>query len=179
MPTIPEIGKMLVTPGADVTVKLQGWLWTPDTVTTRFPETAVDGTETTICVLVQLLAFAATPLKVTVLDPCVVPKPAPVIVTDAPEAAALGETPVIVGVGRTVKPTPLLATLETDTTTLPVVAPLGTGTVMLVALQNVGAAAVPLNVTVLVPWDAPKFAPVIATGAPTCPDVGDKLETDG
>ena len=39
----------------------------------------------------------------------------------------------------------------TVTTTLPLVAPTGTGTVMLVADQDVGDAAMPLNVTVLVP----------------------------
>jgi hypothetical protein len=45
----------------------------------------------------------------------------------------------------------MLATPPTVTTTLPVVAANGTGTVMLVALQLVGVASVPLNVTVLVP----------------------------
>ncbi len=77
----------------------------------------------------------------------------------------------MLGVGMTVKVTPLLATPPTVTTTFPVVAPLGTGTVMLVALQLVGVPAVPLNVTVLVPWVAPKFVPVIATEVPTGPDV--------
>src|SRR5438309_6777831 len=75
----------------------------------------------------------------------------------------------------TVKLRPLLATPPTVTTTLPVDAPLGTGTMMLVALQLVGAAAVPLNLTVLVPCVAPKFAPVIVTGIPTAPDVGFRL----
>jgi hypothetical protein len=51
----------------------------------------------------------------------------------------------------TLNVTPLLAVPPTVTTTLPVVAPAGTGTAMLVALQPVGVAAVPLNVTVLVP----------------------------
>jgi hypothetical protein len=37
------------------------------------------------------------------------------------------------------------------TITLPVVAPDGTGTVMLVVLQELGVAAVPLNLTVLLP----------------------------
>ena len=46
---------------------------------------------------------------------------------------------------------------------------------MLVALQVVAVAAVPLNLTVLVPCVAPKFAPVIVTDAPTNPDVGFKL----
>jgi hypothetical protein len=51
----------------------------------------------------------------------------------------------------TVNSVPMLATPPTVTTTLPVVAANGTGTVMLVALQLVGVASVPLNVTVLVP----------------------------
>ena len=55
---------------------------------------------------------------------------------------------------------------------MPVAAPLGTGTTMLVALQLVGVAAVPLNVTVLVPCDAPEFAPVMVTEVPMGPEVG-------
>src|SRR5262249_39311218 len=66
--------------------------------------------------------------------------------------------------------TPLLARPPTVTTTRPLVAPLGTGAVMLVALQLVGVAAVPLNVTV--PGVVPKFVPVIVTAVPTGPDVG-------
>ena len=54
-------------------------------------------------------------------------------------------TKVKLGVARTVKLTPLLATPPTVTTTFPVVAPAGTGATMLVALQLVGVAAVPLN----------------------------------
>jgi hypothetical protein len=44
---------------------------------------------------------------------------------------------------------------------------------MLVALQLVGVAVVPLNLTALVPWVVPKFVPVIVTGVPTGPEVGD------
>jgi len=51
----------------------------------------------------------------------------------------------------TVKVAPLLAAPPTVTTTLPEVAFVGTGTAMLEALQFVGLAAVPLNVTVLEP----------------------------
>jgi hypothetical protein len=80
----------------------------------------------------------------------------------------------MLGGGRvTVKVTPLLAVPPTVTTTLPVVAPAGTA--MLVVLQLVGVAAVPLNVTVLVPWAAPKFVPVMVTELPTTPAVGFKL----
>jgi hypothetical protein len=58
---------------------------------------------------------------------------------------------------------------------LPVVAPEGTVTATLVALQLVAVAVAPLNVTVLVPWVAPKFVPLIATAAPTAPVFGVKL----
>src|SRR5208283_2568270 len=81
----------------------------------------------------------------------------------------------MLGATTTVKVIPSLATPPTVTMTFPVVAPLGTGTTMLVALQLVGAPAVPLNVTVLVPCVAPKFVPVIVTEVPTAPDVGFRL----
>ena len=70
---------------------------------------------------------------------------------------------------------PLLAAPATVTATLPLVAPLGTGATMLVALQLVGVAVVPLNLTVLAPWVAPKLVPVIVTAVPTGPDAGDRL----
>ena len=73
------------------------------------------------------------------------------------------------------KLTPLLAFPPTVTTTLPVVAPAGTGATMLVALQLVGVATVPLNVTVLVPCVAPKFVPVTVTEVPTAPELGLRL----
>ena len=58
---------------------------------------------------------------------------------------------------------------------MPVVAPEGTGTTIKVALQLVGVAAVPLNLTVLEPCAAPKFVPVTVIDVPIAPDVGDKL----
>jgi hypothetical protein len=70
---------------------------------------------------------------------------------------------------------PLLATPLTVTTTFPVFAPEGTGTTMLVADQLVGVAAVPLNVTLLVPFVEPKFDPAIVTTVPTAPLDGDRL----
>lgn len=76
----------------------------------------------------------------------------PLTVTTLPTDADVGLKLVMVGPGgSTVKVKPLLATPPTVTTTLPVVAPDGTGAMMLVALQVVGVAAVPLNVTVLDP----------------------------
>jgi hypothetical protein len=106
-----------------------------------------------------------------------------VIVTGAPAAAEVGDRLLIVGVATTVNENPELVSPFTVTTTLPVVAPAGTETTIDVALQLVGVAAMPLNVTVLVPvlvtWVAPKFVPVIVTVAPTTPDVGDRLVIPG
>jgi len=87
--------------------------------------------------------------------------------------AGLMET--AMGGGATVKLLALLATPPTVTTTFPVVAPAGTGATIVVALQLVGVAVVTLNLTVLVPCVAPKFAPVITTDDPTAPELGLKL----
>ena len=73
----------------------------------------------------------------------------------------------------------MLARPPTVTTTLPVVAPAGTGTVMLLADQAVGVAAVPLNVTVLAPWLAPKLLPLIVTTVATGPLDGERLVNVG
>lgn len=78
----------------------------------------------------------------------------------------------MVGAPTTVNGEPLLADPKTVTTTFPVVAPAGTFTVALVALHAVAAAAAtPLNVTVLVPWAAPKLVPVIVMGTPTAAEI--------
>src|SRR5882762_8941141 len=73
------------------------------------------------------------------------------------------------------KLTGLLDLPATVTTTLPELAPAGTVAMILVALQLVAEAAVPLNVTVLVPCGVPKFVPVIVTEDPTGPTSGDIL----
>jgi hypothetical protein len=102
------------------------------------------------------------------------------MVTAVPTGPEVGDRLAIAGAGTvTVKLTPLLACPPTVTTTFPVVAPLGTGAAMLVALQLAGVAAVPLKVTVLVPWLAPKFEPAIVTEVPTGPEAGDKLLMTG
>jgi len=127
-------------------------------------------------VALQLVGVAAVPLNFTVLLPCVAPKFAPAIVTDEPTNPDVGLRLLMLGGGRvTVKLTLLLGTPPTVTTTLPVVAPAGTDVTILVALQLVGVAAVPLKLTLLVPWVAPKFAPETVTEVPTNPDVGLKL----
>jgi hypothetical protein len=50
---------------------------------------------------------------------------------------------------------------------------------MLDAPQLVTLAAVPLNFTVLLPWDEPNAVPVIVTDAPTAPDVIERLVIAG
>src|SRR5271168_4045769 len=50
---------------------------------------------------------------------------------------------------------------------------------MLVALQLVGVAVVPLNVTVLLPCVPPNVVPVMVTDAPTAPDEIERLAMCG
>jgi len=173
-PTNPDVGFRLVMLGpGEVTVKLTPLLATPPTVTTTFPVVAPAGTAVTMLVALQLVGVATIPLNFTVLVPCVAPKFAPVIVTEAPSPPDVGFRLVMLGAGTvTVKLTPLLATPPTVTTTFPVVAPVGTVTAMLVVLQVITDAVIPLNVTALPFCVDPKFAPAIVTEDPTAPDVG-------
>ena len=101
------------------------------------------------------------------------PKFAPAMVIELPIGPEEGVRLVMLGGGGvTVKGTALLAMLFTVATTLPVVAPAGTGRTMLVALHEEGVPVVPLNFTVLVPCEAPKFEPLMVTGVPITPEVG-------
>ncbi len=179
--TGPKAGVRLAIVGVvpPVTPKEKPALDTPLTVTTTLPVVAPVGTMATMDVLLQLEIVAVLPLNVTVLEPCVVPKLVPVMVTDEPGAPEIGETLVTTGVARTVNVTPFEAMPFSVTTTLPVVAPVGTTATIEVALHVETVAAVPLNFTVLEPWDEPKFVPVIVTDVPTGPDVGDRLPIEG
>jgi hypothetical protein len=177
--SVVEVGDQLTTRGACVTTKLMPLLSTPFTVTAMSPVVAPVGKGAWMDVALQLEGVAAIPLNLTVLDPRVAPKFTPEIPTDRPTGPEVGDTEMIVGTALTVNAAPLLATPFTVTTTLPAVAPQGTGAQMLVALQLVGVAAVPLNVTVLDPCVGPKFAPVMFTTWPATPDVGDRLVTVG
>lgn len=107
------------------------------------------------------------------LVPGVDPKLEPAITTDEPTPPAVGVRLLITG--NTVKFALLLARPFTVTTTGPVVAPVGTVAVMLVALHAVVLAEVPLNVTVLVDFVAPKLVPAMTTEEPTAPVVGVRL----
>ena len=94
-------------------------LGTPLTVTTTGPVLAPLGTIVWICVEIQFVnVVAAAPLNVTVLVPCELPKFVPEIVTASPTRDGEGVTVVMVGVGSTVKLTPLLTCVATVTVTL-------------------------------------------------------------
>jgi hypothetical protein len=93
----------------------------------------------------------------------------PDTVTEVPTGPEVGLTLLRVAAVTTINGAPLLATLETVTTTLPVVAPLGTAATICVLPQLVGVALVPLKVTVLVPCVLPKFMPDMVTVFPTAP----------
>ncbi|SRR6266436_2604499 len=121
----------------------------------------------------QLFGVTVMPLNVIVLEPCDAPNVVPLIVMRVPRGPLVGDMPVILGM--TVNVTPLLEVPDTVTTTDPVVAPAGTGVTMLVSLQLEGTAVTPLNLTVLLPWLAPKPDPAIVTEAPTGPLVGVRL----
>jgi len=172
-PTTPEVGDIPVMPSVSITVKPIPLLATPDAETTTLPVVAPAGTVVMMLVALQLVGVASVPLKLTVPVPSVEPKFVPVIVTEVPTTPEVTERLVIFGAEATVNATALLDPPVVFTTTFPVVAPDGTGTAIVDVLQLVGVAAVPLKVTDPVPWVAPKFAPAIATSAPTAPTVGD------
>jgi hypothetical protein len=148
-------------------------------VITISPLVALGGTDTVMLVSLHDDGVAAAPLNRTVLAPCVAPKFVPVSVTVVPECPVSGIRDASIGVGNTVNGSPLLATPPTVTTMFPLVAPTGTDTVKLVSLHSVGVASVPLNVRVLEPCDAPKFAPLMETDAPTGPNPGVRYAMKG
>jgi hypothetical protein len=106
-PTAPDVGERLVMFGVASIVNASPLLVIPLAVTTTLPVLAPVGTVTTIDVAVQLaIVVAAVVLNFTV--PCVVPKFAPAIVTDAPTGPDVGER--LVMLGATVNAFPLLST---------------------------------------------------------------------
>jgi len=174
-PTAPVVGDSPVMLRVSITVKLIPLLATPEADTTTFPVVASAGTGTAMLVALQEVGLASVPLKLTVPLPCGDPKFVPVIVTEVPTTPVFTDRLVILGAGTTVKLTPLLPTPLAFTTTFPVVPPDGTGTEIVEALQLVGVAAVPLNFTDPFPCVVPKFAPAMATSAPTAPVIGERL----
>jgi hypothetical protein len=179
VPTGPAVGLMFVILGVIVKTG-PPILDTPETTretATMLYADRLPGTIATTLVSLQLVTVAATEPIITELVPWVSPKPVPVMVTELPAGPEVGLRPEMTGPmnGLTVKATPLLATPPTVTTTLPEVAPFGTSIEIEVVLQLLGAARVPLKVTVLVPWVAPKLPPVIVTNEPAEPVVGLRL----
>ncbi|MFZ0955136.1 MAG: hypothetical protein WAN60_02240 [Candidatus Sulfotelmatobacter sp.] len=96
----PFAGRTCVTAGRETnpTVIETGLLEIPFTVTTTFPVVAPSGTGTTMLVGLQLAGVPPVPLNITVLAPCVAPKLAPVIVTEAPMVADVADKFVMLGV---------------------------------------------------------------------------------
>ena len=100
--TVPESVQFVVQLG--VTVKDNPLLAAPNTVTTTLPVVAPAGTGTVMLVGLQLVAVPAeTPLKVTVLDPCVVPKFVPVMVIDVPTGPVFWLSVAMLGGAATVR----------------------------------------------------------------------------
>ena len=149
VPTTPDVGERLVIFG--VTVKVMPLVSIPEACTTTGPVVAPAGTGTTILPAAHEVGVAVMPLNFTVLVPCVAPKFAPVIVTEAATGPEVTDSEVMLGVPETVKLTPLLALLFAVTTTFPVTAPLGTGATMEVSLHEVGIAVTVPNFNVLAP----------------------------
>jgi hypothetical protein len=85
-----------------VTVNVTPLLATPPTVTTTGPVIALAGTGELILVALQLLGVADTPLKVTVLAPCVAPKFVPLMVIEVPTGPEVAERPLMLGGAETI-----------------------------------------------------------------------------
>jgi len=119
------------------------------TVTMRLPVVAPVGTGTVIEPPAQVAGVAFVPLNVTEL--VIVPKPAPLMVTEAPIGAELGERPVMTGITRNGCVLLELPLTATAMSAFPAARLLGTGATIAVSLQDEGVAETPPNVTVLVP----------------------------
>jgi hypothetical protein len=99
VPTGPLVGALLVKVGGTLTVNASPLLTPPSTVTTTLPLVAPVGTRTTMLVADQLVGVAVVPLNLTVLAPCVAPKPVPVIVTGVLTGPIVGPRLVRTGAG--------------------------------------------------------------------------------
>jgi hypothetical protein len=129
-------------------------------------------------VLLHEEGVAVTPLNVSVLSFCWLPKLVPVIVTEVPTVPAAGDIRVMTGITR--NDCELLAVPPTFTMTSanPAERLDGTGTTTFVLLHEPGEAVTPPKVTKLVPCVAPNPVPLIVTGLPTGatgPTVGERL----
>lgn len=138
------------------------------------------GTAAIMAVSFHETTLPETPLKVT--PPGFDPNPLPLIVTSVPACPAVGEIPEIVKCSvETVNCTPLLVTPSEPSVrvTGPDVAFWGTVAVTLFVLQELVLATVPLNLTMLDPWLAPKPEPMSVTEPPTASEFGARLFMTG
>src|SRR6476619_316399 len=126
-------GEMVVIAGCG-TSNWTVWLGTAFTVTSSGPEEAPLGTLATICVSLQLVTEAGTPLKVMVLSRWVVWNPLPEIVIAVPPIPPEGDVALILG-GGTVNKAVLLFTPPTLTTAGPEAAVTGTVPIICVFVQ--------------------------------------------
>lgn len=81
VPGPPDVGERLFRIGLGITVKVFGLLAIPPTVTITGPVVAWTGGRVKIWLALQESGEAVNPLKVTVLVPCVSPKPVPLMMT--------------------------------------------------------------------------------------------------
>ena len=84
VPTAPDVEDKPVMIGDGVTVKLLPLLADPLTLTITLPVVAPAGTWSSRLVALQETQVTGVPLNVTVLLPCVDPKPFPIIATSVP-----------------------------------------------------------------------------------------------
>jgi hypothetical protein len=169
----PSVGEVIATVGGVVsvsTVKLLLLVAVPPGVVTLIgPVVAPEGTVARISVADATVKLALTPLKRTAEAPL---KWLPVMSTIVPAGPLVGEKPVIVGGGMTVKLLLLLAVPPGVVTLIgPVVAPAGTVAWIAVAELTVKPAFTSLKRTAVAP---PKFVPLIVTLVPAGPLVGEK-----
>lgn len=182
-PTTPDVGVKLVMVGSvkagTVTVKSVAEVAAraaPATATEIGPVVAPTGTVVLMLVVVDAVTVAAVPLNVTVLLAGVALKLVPLMVTNVPTIADVGEKPVMVGSGRVaVKSVAEVAVMPSTTTViLPVVAPTGTVVVISVAVNAVMVARLPLIRTVLRSAIVLKFRPEMVIVSPATPNAGVK-----
>jgi hypothetical protein len=102
-PAVPEEGDKLVMLGPEETVKATPLLVTPPAVTVTFPVVAPAGTGATMLPSLQLKGVASVPLNCTVLVPCGMPNPEPLMVTEVLKGPLVGVIEVMAGGGITVK----------------------------------------------------------------------------
>ncbi|HVS31709.1 MAG TPA: hypothetical protein VMS98_09660 [Thermoanaerobaculia bacterium] len=167
LPIGPASGVTLLMTGTAMTLNWLELVAAPAGVVTVIgPVVAPAGTVVEICVSLLTRNVAVTPLNFTDVVPL---KLLPLILTDAPGAAAAGKNPLIVGGPEMVKTGPVAVPAGVVTVTGPVVAPAGTVVAIDVSLLTRNDAATPLNATAVVPL---KFVPKMPTEVDGEPDSG-------